>query len=184
MLGADLQELRRIGVMRERTKRVRAMQRERMSRRELVPEAFERDGRFAFALLPQQRDHFTECMHVRVPRAHFFELSPDDVGELVGVGPPVDHEARQRGRRVERNVASGASGSVDVGAGVAQPPLQRFAMRLGGDDDGAAARPERRADMLADLLEQEVDELVELYHMVARDPRTARSMLRRFRNGA
>ncbi len=76
MLGAHLQELLGLRVMRKRVQRIGAVQRERVPRGEAVPELLEGDRGVGVAIGVQQRDHFAERVDVAVPRRERRDATP------------------------------------------------------------------------------------------------------------
>src|SRR6185295_17701923 len=100
------------------------------------------------------------------------DLSADHAREPLLVGPPVDHEHRQGFGGVERDVLAVRAGTGDILAGAGQSTVQRVTMRRRRDDDGALAGVERRPNMAADCVDEEIVVLVELNDVVASPARS------------
>jgi hypothetical protein len=89
--------------------RIRAQERERKLFAELVPKGFQPLRAVAVAFRPQERHHLAERPDTRVLRGARDE-GTHDVVEALLIRRAAFHELRERGRRVERNVASRGTG--------------------------------------------------------------------------
>jgi hypothetical protein len=114
------------------------------------------------ALPPQQIDHL--AIAARAPSAGRGpgEDSADDRREQARVGHPVDHEARQRLRRVEQDELVVVDGAANLEPALRQAALDGPTMRLDGDDDDRLAVAEADTRKIGDDVAQELVVLVEL----------------------
>ena len=96
--------------------RIGAEQRQRPLAAEIAPQRLEREGRVVVSLRPQQRDHLAERADLAVAASGVVDHRSDHRGEPVGIGPAIDHETRQRGRRIQSDVRARRARGLDVQA--------------------------------------------------------------------
>src|SRR6187455_1897809 len=99
----------------------------------------------------------------------FPDQTADRLVEERLVGEAVDHEARQRRRRVERDVLAGCLGGIEIDDAI-KMFLQGRAMFRGGDNNGAVVLAQAGLEEGTNRLHQEIILFVELNKMFVASP--------------
>src|ERR1700730_5672539 len=100
MFTANFHEQVCVPLVTETAHRIRAEQREGPAPCESIPELFQTDRSFGFALFPKQRDHLTVDRDTRISAAvggryGLLDHASDDFRKAFVVGPSFDHEGSE-----------------------------------------------------------------------------------------
>ncbi len=162
----------RVADIEERSNRVRAKQRKRMSAGEPVPLFFEADRRRPAFLFPQQVHHLA----VSAERGAVLSLQPlldesaESRFEAILVRHAVDHELRQRLFRVHQQQLACIPRCIDVEASRRDVANERVLVLRRGDDNDRLAACEALDEKPADERQQRRVVLIEM-HVVVRTRR-------------